>query len=66
MKGDDMDTAAIPSGTHFGVAVDDKGFYRATVLRNYARAPEFIGPKFKTPREAITYSDTLESQHGEA
>ena len=53
----------VPHGTHYGCGVDDQGFHRATALRDHARAPEFVGPKFKTPREAIVYSDELEN-HG--
>ena len=55
----------IPHGTHYGCGWDGTA-HRATALRDYARAPEFVGPKFKTPREAIAYSDALEDQRGEA
>ena len=53
----------VPHGTHTGCCVDPDGFHRATVLRDHATAPEIVGPKFKTPREAIDYSDELE-KHG--
>ena len=58
------DPESIPRGVHFGCGWDGR-HYRATVLWDHGRQPEYIGPNFKTPKEAVIYSDKLESQRGQ-
>jgi hypothetical protein len=55
---------SIPYGCHYGVAVDERGFHRVVALRDYARAPEMLPEKYRTPREAIRRSEEMERQRG--
>jgi hypothetical protein len=45
---------------HYGCKVDEKGFHRVVRLRDYGRAPEIVGPPYRTPREAIRAAERME------